>query len=349
MPQRSTLPGTSTTREAAFRVPAEWEPRAGTLLAWPLDRGGTSAALIETIEQVLALLRACEPVTLLVPPDDREELARALGGEDETLRLEPFAVNDIWTRDTGPMGAYRAGDGEAIFLDGNFNGWGEQHPYEMDRLLPTVLGRRWGRARVRLPLTVEGGAVEVNGRGDLLTTEAVLLDPRRHNPGRAEVERALEHYLGAARVHWLPRGLAGDDTGGHIDNLARFVGPRCIVCPGDVAGSDHPDAELFRETRRTLMQLELAAGAPEVVALPVPSVRTLRGQPLPASYANFYLAEGLVLVPQFGDDQDDRALGVMRELFADRRVAGVQARPLLAQGGALHCITQPLLHERERR
>jgi agmatine deiminase len=331
-----------------WRVPAEWEPRDGTLLAWPPAHPwvGADPDLLATYRALIRLLRGHEPVRLLVPPDERDHLARELGGEDASLRLEPYLVNDVWMRDAGPLCARPSGPGrgrEAVFLDGGFDGWGQRHPYEMDRLIPTVLSRRWGVPRVRLPITVEGGAVEVNGQGDLLCTEAVLLGPARGNPGREAVEQALGRYFGAERVHWLERGLGGDDTGGHVDNLARFVAPSRLVCSSAGVPSAHPDAEVLRAVRRGLEELSTVGGRPEIVELPVPEVHDRRGRRLAASYTNFYLAPDLVLVPLCDPDADERALGVLREVFPARRVEGLDARPLLAQGGAFHCITQPLL------
>ncbi len=331
---------------APSRVPAEWEAREGTLLAWPPEHvfPGARAEVVDTFRALIRLLRGCEKVTLLVPPDERDAIARSLGGEDESLELEPLLVNDVWTRDSGPICAEQTGpEGtEAVFLDGGFNGWGAKYPHEMDRLIPTLLSRRYGVRRVSLPIALEGGAVEVNGRGDLLTTESVLLNPNRHNPERDVVERELRRHFGAERVHWLGRGLAGDDTDGHIDNLARFVAPGRIACPTGDLPSGHPDAETLARNRRALASLHTAQGPAEVIELPAANVTDRRGRRLPASYANFYLAPGLVIAPTFGENADDRALGILRELFPERRVAGLEARPLLAEGGAFHCITQPL-------
>ncbi|MCP1727507.1 agmatine deiminase [Natronospira proteinivora] len=330
--------------EFEYRVPAEWEPRAGTLLAWPqVDQAwsGLYPAVQDTFVHLQRLLREVEPVTILVSPDEQSTIARLLGGEDrESLTLLPLPTNDIWMRDAGPIGAWRtSGDApEAVLLDGHFNAWGEKYPHGLDSLIPLMLARRWHRRRLPLPFRVEGGAVDCDGCGHLLTTESVLLDPNRENPGRSELEAGLGHYFGARHIHWLGSGLTGDDTDGHVDNLARFVAPGQVVCPGPDVPSGHPDADTLAEAHR-----RLSAAGLEVIALPVPEPVRIQGRHQPASYANFYLAADRVLLPAFGQASDQQAIGVMQDLFPDRQVVGLDARAVLAQGGAIHCLAQPLL------
>lgn len=331
------------------RWPAEWEPRQASLLAWPGVHpwtGQIDPELLALYCQLIGLLRQYEPLRLLVPPDQRASVGSLLGGEDESLKLEPLLCNDIWMRDCGPIGLYEA-DGKAVWLDGGFNGWGNKYPHELDALLPKVLARRWGQRLIRLPIRLEGGAIEGNGQGDLLTTSAVVLNPNRGNRGQDQVEGALRKHFGVDRIHWLDQGLACDHTDGHIDNLARFISARRIVCLAPGRPGEHPDHATLLANRRTLSDLLLADGPAEIIELPTVLLRGPEGRHLPASYCNFHIAPGLVLVPTFGDNHDlaadDRALGIFRDLFPQHRVEGLDARCLVAQGGGLHCITQALL------
>jgi agmatine deiminase len=327
----------------ALRVPGEWEPRDAVLLAWPAYDSATrglQATLVALFTDLVSRLREHEPVRLLVPPDERATIARLLGGEGESLRLEPLLTNDIWMRDAGPISAFRD-DGQPVFLDANFNGWGNRHPHELDRLIPTLLARRWGIKRLRLEICLEGGAVESNGAGDLVTTESVLLNRNRGNPARIEVEARLRQYFGAQRVHWLPAGLAGDPTDGHVDNLARFVAPDRIVYVRSTR-ADHPDSAVLEHSHAILSAMHTAGGRPELIELPAADVVDANGCRLPASYANFHLSPGLVLVPTFGHNDDAVAIAVMKATLPQHRVEGFDARVLLNLGGTLHCMTQPL-------
>jgi agmatine deiminase len=327
-----------------FRMLPDWAEYQATLLAWPgVDTacGRAGRDLLALYDRIIRLLREVHPVRLLVAPDELDHISRLLGGEDESLHLEPLLTNDIWMRDAGPISALDE-NGTAVFLDGNFNGWGHKYPHELDRLIPLLLARRWGMTRIPLPVTIEGGAIEVNGSGDLLTTASVVLNPNRANPDRAESELLLKACFGVERVHWLERGLSGDDTDGHIDNLARFVTAKRIVHIGTDVARDHPDRTVLLDNRARLERLKLHDEPPELIALPAPEVIREKGRVLPASYTNYYRAGGLVLVPQFGDNGDQEALGILSEVFPDHRVEGLDARALLIHGGTFHCITQPL-------
>jgi agmatine deiminase len=329
-------------RNPGLRVPADWEPRLATLLAWPgVERRDLQKQLVEFYCQLITRLRRHEPVWLLVPPDEKVAIAALLGGEDESLHLEPLLTNDLWMRDAAPISAVDR-QGRTVFLDGNFNGWGGKYPHELDRLIPNVLARRLGVERVRLPMTVEGGAIEVNGRGDLLTTESVLLNPNRNNPDRDKVESVLQTFLGIEHVHWLSGGLSGDDTDGHIDNLARFVAPDHLVCLSPDLPANHPDRRVLADNHARLQAMQLVSGRPRITELPLPEVFGRDGRRLPASYANFHMAPGVVLVPQFGHNADQEALSELASVFPNDRVEGLDCRPLLELGGTLHCICQPL-------
>ncbi len=330
------------TGQFRLRLPAEWEPRTATLLAWPgVEHRALQQKLVEFYRLLIGLLRRHEPVWLLVPPDDKAAISRLLGGEDESLHLEPLLTNDLWMRDAAPISAIDE-QGRPVFIDGNFNGWGNKYPHELDRLIPNVLARRLGMERVRLPITLEGGAIEFNGQGELLTTESVLLNPNRNNPDHSTVTATLKSFLGAKHVHWLPGGLSGDDTDGHVDNLVRFVGPDRLVVVSPDLPHDHPDRPMLAENYVRLQAMTLTKGRPELIELPLPEVLGRDGRRLPASYANFHQAPGLVLVPQFGHNADQKALAILASVFPDDRIEGLDCRALLELGGTLHCISQPL-------
>ena len=337
------------------RIPAEWEPRRGTLLAWPTSSRPWSSeyrALVETYVTLITALREVEEVTILVQPHAGPSVTAVLGGIDEHVHIEELPTNDIWMRDCGPIGVEadtgpRSGEvrGQRItLLDGQFNGWGGKFPCELDRLLPTVLARRWGLPRYTLPITIEGGAIEANGCGDLITTASVLLNPNR-NAGysKADVEAILGAVCGARVVHWLPRGLSGDHTDGHVDNVARFITEEHVVYAWEDVPQEHPNAEVFSELAIALGTMNNARGnTVDATPLPVPTITNKRGTLLPASYCNFYTTRESLLVPQFQDTRDAMALGILAELVPHRRVIGIPALPLLHSGGTLHCITQPI-------
>ena len=287
--------------------------------------------------RLIGLLRTAEPVHLLVAPDDQRRVAELLGGEDESLRLEPLLCNDIWMRDAGPI-SVTDDTGQRLFLDGNFNGWGRRFAHELDALLPLLLARRWKCRRQRLAICLEGGAIEVNGQGLGVTTTPVLTHPNRGNPAREQIESELVQWLGVKQLVWLPHGLSMDHTDGHIDNLVRFVDSKRLVCC--IAGPDHPDAGALAANRAVL---ETRLGPEfELIDLPAPMVRSASGQPLPASHANFYLAPGLVLMPGFGHNTDDQARATLQALLPQHRILVLDCRAVLAHGGGLHCMIQPL-------
>ncbi|MCC5866745.1 MAG: agmatine deiminase family protein [Wenzhouxiangella sp.] len=320
-----------------WRLSAEWEPRSGSLLAWPYLEGPIQAEMEALYRRLIGLLRAAEPVHLLVAPDDRRRVAELLGGEDASLRLEPLLCNDIWMRDAGPISVIDDAGG-VLFLDGNFNGWGKRFPHELDALLPLLLARRWKYRRHRLAICLEGGAIEVNGQGLAVTTTPVLTHPNRGNPSPEQIESELRRWLGVKQLVWLPHGLSMDHTDGHVDNLARFVDPNRLVC--SMAAPDHPDASALADNRDVLEQ-SLGPGF-ELIDLPMPLVRSATGRRLPASHANFYLAPGLVLMPGFGHNTDDQARATLQMLLPQHRVVDLDCRPALAHGGGLHCMIQPL-------
>jgi agmatine deiminase len=338
-----------------YRMPAEWEPHAATWLAWPHERSdwpGKFAPIPWVWAEIVRHLVPGERVRLLVGDARSDaEARRVLGKAGVDLGRVDFwrvATDRAWTRDWGPL-FVRRDDGDVAAVDFRFNGWAKYPNHRRDDAAAARALRRLGRRRWRPevpgvgPVVLEGGAIDVNGRGTLLTTDECLLSPvQARNPrlDRAGMERVVADWLGIRKVLWLGRGIAGDDTHGHVDDLARFVDPRTVVVAMTADRGD-PDWEPLRENAARLRRMTDQDGRPlRVVTLPMPAPLHFDGQRLPASYANFYVANGVVLVPTFNDEHDRRALGILARLFPGRRVVGIHAVDLVLGLGTLHCLTQ---------
>ena len=343
------------------RMPAEWEPHSATWLGWPhnsTDWPGKISVIPWVYAEICRKLAPGELLHIIVQSPRHRAAARralaAVGVPSSRVRFFSFPSNRGWTRDTGPIfvrsdsGSARAHAPLAI-VGFRFNAWAKYPDWRRD----AQISRRAARA-LRLPLlpaevagrgfVLEGGSIDVNGRGTLLTTEECLLHPRIQvrNPGlsRSQIEAALRRFLGAKNVLWLGRGIAGDDTHGHIDDFCRFVNPRTIVLAEERNPRD-PNHRILEENRERLEAVRLEDGArPHVVRLPMPGPLYFERLRLPASYANFYIGNSAVLVPTFNDPLDRRALGILSELFPSRPVVGIHAVDLVLGLGTLHCMTQ---------
>lgn len=340
------------------RLPAEWERHAATWLSWPhhqADWPGKLEVIRWVYGEMARKISAGESIRLLVRhASDQASASRILRAAGVDLRKVQFiaqATNRSWTRDTGPIFVRTPGRGSArrAVLQLHFNGWAKYPNYTKDRQIPPMAAKRLGlplllaEAQGR-PFTVEGGGIEVNGRGTLLTTEECYLQPRIQvrNPGlgRAGFESALRQFFGATNIFWLGRGIAGDDTHGHIDDLCRFVNPTTLVLVRETNPRDKNYRPLAENWER-IRGLRLENGSrPEIVALPMPAPLYCEGIRLPASYANFYICNAAVLVPTFNDPNDRVALGILGELFRDRPVVGIHAVDLVWGLGTIHCLTQ---------
>jgi len=324
------------------RWPAEWEPHRATWLSWPHNPetwpGHLEAARSEYGEIVRALAGR-ESVELLVPDEataaDVRARLRAVGVDpDADVRLHLLPTNDSWLRDSAPIFAVDE-IGQRVALDFGFDAWGGKYPpWDLDAALGARVAALAGIPCKTPGFVLEGGSIDGDGQGVILTTESCLLNPNREKPARRheQMEKRLGRWLGARRVVWLAGGIESDDTDGHIDDCARFVAPGVVVAATSSSG---PDAPMLAENRRRLV----AAGL-EVHDLPIPPVHCVDGQPCPASYANFYLANGVALVPVFGASSDERALAVMRDLLPGRDVVGVPCSTLVLGLGAIHCLSQ---------
>ncbi len=329
----------------ALRWPAEWEPHAATWLTWPQNPETWPGHLAEAQREYadfVAALAGREGIRLLVHDAAGEEGARhvlAAAGVDADRHVQFLHVptDDSWIRDYGP-----------IFVEGGaarhfrFDAWGGKYPpWDDDARAAPRAAAQLGIELEGVDFVLEGGSIEGNGEGCVLTTESCLLNPNRGlDRTRDGVEARLAETLGTRQVVWLADGIAGDDTDGHIDDLARFVGPRTIVAVEGDDPTDLDSATLAENLRRLRAARDLAGRPFEVVTLPAPPPHVVSGQRCPASYANFYLANGVALVPTFDAASDERALAVLAELLPDRDVVGVPCVTLVLGLGALHCLSQ---------
>jgi len=339
-----------------FRHPAEWETHEATWIGWPSNRTDWPrkfAPIPWVYAEIVRKLAPGEIVRVLVNSQEHEAAAcrvlKRVGVDRARVEFFRIPTNRGWTRDSGPIFVRRERPrAEAAIVQFGFNAWAKYPDWQKDAHVPERVARALGLRKFRAEVSgrefiLEGGSVDVNGRGTLLTTEECLLDPvtQVRNPGlgRKEVETALRAYLGATNVLWLGRGIAGDDTHGHIDDVCRFVGPRTVVLCQESNPND-PNYQPLAENRERLASMRLEDGSKiEAVPLPMPAPLYLDGQRLPASYANFYIANAAVLVPTFNDPNDRIALGTLAELFRDRPVVGIHAVDLVWGLGTLHCLT----------
>jgi agmatine deiminase len=340
---------------AAYRMPAEWEPHLATYLVWPHNRDtwpGKFDAIVPVFARIAATIAEFEPLRLLVTDNAMAEAARetilAVNGSASRLDRIAFTVvatNDSWIRDHGPIFVNRAALADApaqVALDFGFNSWGEKYgAFDLDDAVPRRLGERWGFEVLEPPMVLEGGSIEVDGAGTLLTTESCLLNPNR-NPAldRAEIERRLKYWLGVSSVLWLGEGIAGDDTDGHVDDLARFVAPATVVTVVEDNSRDENYRVLADNLKRLKTMRDAGGRAIKVETLPMPPALYHEGTRVPASYANFYILNGGVIVPTFDCPQDATAIATLGRLFPGRRVVGIPSRDLVWGLGAIHCLTQ---------
>jgi agmatine deiminase len=328
-------------------MPAEWEPHAATWLSWPHKEDswpGKLAAIPPVWVRMVRELSHGEDVCILVNDSAPAEKVRGLLAEGAVdlhrVRFFEVPTDDAWMRDHGPTFLRR---GAALALvDWKYNAWGGKYPpWENDDRVPERLAELLALPRFAPGIVLEGGSIDVNGRGTLLTTEQCLLNPNR-NPhlGRAEIEQILCDNLGVTCVLWLGDGIDGDDTDGHVDDLTRFVDPATVVTVLEDDPSD-VNHDRLRDNHRRLREMTDQDGrALRVVTLPMPEPIHHEGARLPASYANFYIGNAVVLVPIFGQPRDETALSTLRDLFPGRRIAGINAVDLVWGLGAFHCVTQ---------
>lgn len=346
-------PARRTPREQGYSFPPEWRPHSGTWIGWPRPEGISFPdryhESIEDVIRVIATIARFEAVHLNVPNGNYERIVRTLLRErrvpSRRIHFHHIPTNECWTRDHGPAFVLRERRGrvQAAIVDWGFNAWGGKYPpYDADDAVPTRVGETLGLPVFHADIVMEGGAVDFNGAGTVLTTRSCLLNKNR-NPGlsREEIERYLCEFYGQQHVVWLGEGIEGDDTDGHIDDLARFVDGRTIVIGIEDDPSD-PNFRVLQANRKLLDRARDQNGRPfTFVEVPMPRAVSYDGQRLPATYMNFYFVNGALLVPTFGQrSRDARALAALERVVPGRQVVGVDCRALIWGLGAIHCLTQ---------
>jgi agmatine deiminase len=352
----------TTPRADGFHMPAEWEPHAGCWMAWPertdnwRDNAGPAQ---QAYAQVAAAINVCEPVTMAASSRSLEQARTML---PESVRVVELPTDDAWMRDIGPT--FVTGGGERRGVDWRFNAWGGfdgglYHPWDRDDAAAAHVLEWEGDARYRADLVLEGGSIHVDGEGTVLVTEECLLHRNRNpNLSRSEIESLLCEYLGAETVIWLKHGVTGDETDGHVDNLACFVEPGVVLLCWTDDRSD-PQHEISADALRRLRAATDARGRKlDVVPIPLPGPLYMTeeeaggvevaagtqprrgGDRLAASYVNFYVADGRVVYPLLDERYDDVAATVLASCFPEHELVGVEAREILLGGGNIHCITQ---------
>jgi agmatine deiminase len=356
-----------TPAQLGYRWPAEWEPQASVWLSWPRNPA-TWPEHFEPVPgefaQFVRLLAEYEPVNILAGGKEVMEQARSLVGDLKNVTLHDIPTNDAWCRDHGPTflgrgqgtGDRRQGTGNSsvspspplplspsALVDWGYNAWGGKYPpFDLDNQVPRRIAEVQGRRVLTPGIILEGGAIDGNGCGTILTTESCLLNPNR-NPqlDRAGVEGYLRGYLGAKKVLWLTGGeIAGDDTDGHIDQIARFVNPTTVV----VSVCDDPTDDNYGPAQQNLVELQVMTDQDDqplnIIPLRLPRPLFCDGQRLPAGYCNFLIANGVVIVPQFGDPADAEAIRTLQPLFPGRDVRGSPSLNLIWGLGSFHCLSQ---------
>jgi agmatine deiminase len=363
--------------QLGYRWPAEWEPQASVWLSWPRNRNtwpGHFEAVPAEFAQFVRVLAEYEQVNILAGGREVLERARSLVGDWKNVTLHDIPTNDAWCRDHGPTflsrpltpsGARRGNDAAlpddliavssaarlphgvrkipSALVDWEYNAWGGKYPpFDLDNQVPRKIAQLQGRRRFLPGIILEGGAIDGNGQGTILTTASCLLNPNR-NPqlSRQDVEGYLRDYLVAKNILWLTGGeIAGDDTDGHIDQIARFVDPTTVV----VSICDDKADDNFKPTQQNLRELSAMTDQDgrqlSIVPLRLPRPLFCDGQRLPAGYCNFLIANGVVIVPQFGDPNDEAALATLRPLFPGRDVRGCPSLNLIWGLGSFHCLSQ---------
>ncbi len=338
-----------TPRQLGYRMPAEWEPHEATWLSWPhrgtLSFPGVEERIPPALARLVGALAGSDTVRINVADAAEEaEVRRHLRAvPSDHVEFWHIPTDEPWCRDHGPIFLVRDEDPRVAVADFDYNAWGCKLPaMERDREVARTIARQLGLPVFSTPMILEGGSIDVNGRGTLLTTRSCLLNPNR-NPSmdQAAIEHTLRDYLGLSHILWLGDGIEGDDTDGHVDDITRFVAPATVLTAVEEDASD-PNFEPLQHNLELLREMTVEDGTPlHVLPLPMPShTRHHQGHRLPQSYANFYIGNRHVLLPAFNDPHDTWAAAVLKEAFPDRTVVPVDCSDLIVGLGAIHCLTQ---------
>jgi agmatine deiminase len=340
-------PNAKTPTELGYRMPAEWESHSATWLSWPRCEGisfpGSFDRVLPTLRAIVEALIESEQVCINVCNNAHEAEAREVlrGLPMKRIAFHRIPTNEPWCRDHGPIFLTRAADPKLAVVDWDYNAWGGKYPpCDLDEVVPTRVAEILDLPAFYPRMILEGGSIDVNGAGVLLTSESCLLNKNR-NPqmSREQIEQRLRDFLGVRQILWLGDGIEGDDTDGHIDDLARFVSERTIVTVFE-ENRDDENYQPLQENLTRLREMKIGNCPIEIVTLPMPKKIVREDLRLPASYANFYIANTSVLLPMFADPSDETALSIMQKLFPNRRVVGIDCRELIWGLGTFHCLTQ---------
>jgi len=335
-------------KSQGFRMPAEWEKHAGTWFSWVHKEEswpGKFERILPVYSSIVATLSRYETAKIIVLDDAMENTARKLlidnGAKMENVQFYHFPTNDAWCRDHGPI--YVKNDkGQRAIVDWEYNAWGEKYtPYDFDNKIPIHIAKTQNIPCYQPGIVLEGGSIDVNGKGTLITTRSCLLNPNR-NPhlNQNQIEEYLKKYLGVEKILWLNEGIVGDDTDGHIDDITRFIHENVVITciEKNIHDENH---KILNENYELLKKMTDQDGKKfEIIPIPMPDPVFYDGQRLPASYANFLIANGCLLVPLFKSNKDDIVLDIFQDLFPNRDIIGFDCTDIIWGLGAIHCLSQ---------
>jgi agmatine deiminase len=336
-------------KHLGFHFPAEFAPHTATWLSWPHKEAswpGKIDTIFPVYAQFIKLVAEGEKVNINVSDDKMKQFAishlEKAGADLKNIQFFFHPTNDAWCRDHGPAFLINPTEKKKMIVDWGYNAWGGKYPpFDLDDVVPTLIAKNYNIPVAHPGIVMEGGSVEFNGRGTLLTTHACLLNPNR-NPhlNQSQIEEYLINYYGVNHILWLGDGIIGDDTDGHIDDLTRFVNGDTVVTIVEENKGDE-NYEILLDNLKELKTLRLENGKPlNIVELPMPLPVIYEDQRLPASYANFYIANKYVVVPTFRDKNDDKALDILQSCFSDRKVVGLDSTDIIWGLGSFHCLSQ---------
>ena len=345
-----------TPKQAGYAFPAEWELHEATWLSWP-HKEASWPGKIETVYgpycEFIKVVAEGEKVRININDEETKAFAIAelqkVGADLNNVEFFMHPTNDAWCRDHGPAFLLNADRTRKAVIDWGYNAWGGKYPpFDLDDVIPTTIAQYYKLPLYTPDIVMEGGSVEFNGAGTILTTTACLLNENR-NPhlNKFQIEQYLMEYYGAEQILWLGDGIVGDDTDGHIDDITRFVNEDTVLTVIEENEADE-NYHLLQENLEALKQMKLLSGKPlKVVTLPMPSPVIHEDTRLPASYANFYIANKAVVVPTFRDANDQRALDIIQSVFPDRKVVGIDSTDIIWGLGSFHCLSQqePALYQ----
>jgi agmatine deiminase len=340
----------TTPRELGYTFPAEWYRHTATWLSWPHKEASWPGKIQTVYSPYARFIKAVsegELVCINVADAAMEDFAKEqLIKESVDLNKILFyhhPTNDAWCRDHGPAFLINPkADNKKVIVDWGYNAWGDKYPpYDLDDVIPTLIGEKYKIPVYHPGIVMEGGSVEFNGKGTILTSTACLLNPNRNpNLNQAQIEQYLFDYYGAEQVLWVSEGIVGDDTDGHIDDIVRFVNEDTVVTVVEQNKSDE-NYGLLQQNLKELKAMRLINGKPlNIIELPIPSAIVYEGQRLPASYANFYISNAAVVVPTYRDKNDTKALDILTSCFPDRKVVGIDSTDVIWGLGSWHCLSQ---------